>query len=148
MFKKMLSTKAPASVIYVRLFLALVFVSEGIQKFLFPDALGVGRFIKIGVPAPEFIAPFVGVVEIAGGLLILFGILTRFASITLVIDMIVAISTTKIPILFKDGIWTMLHESRVDFSMFLGCIFLLIVGAGKFSLDYFLSKPGKNIQTS
>jgi len=145
MFKSLLSTKAPSSVIFIRFLLALVFVGEGIQKFLFPDALGVGRFIKIGIPAPEIMGPFVGAIEIIGGLFILFGILTRFASIALIIDMIVAISTTKIPMLFKDGIWAMLHESRVDFSMFLACIFLLFIGAGKLSLDYMLSKPKKNV---
>jgi putative oxidoreductase len=144
--KKILSTNAPKSVIFIRSALALVFVGEGLQKFLFPAALGVGRFIKIGIPAPEIMAPFVGVVEIAGGILILFGLYTRLASISLIIDMIVAISTTKIAMLFKDGIWAMLHESRVDFTMLLGCIFLLIVGGGISSLDYkliFSSKENK-----
>jgi uncharacterized membrane protein YphA (DoxX/SURF4 family) len=138
--KKILSTDAPASVILIRFILALVFVGEGVQKFLFPAALGVGRFIKIGIPAPEIMGPFVGVVEIVFGLLILLGLYTRLAAIPLIIDMIVAISTTKIPMLFKDGIWPMLHESRVDFSMLLGCIFLMIIGAGTFSLDSIISK--------
>ena len=137
---KILSTNAPSSIILVRFLIALVFAGEGIQKFLFPQALGTGRFIKIGIPAPEIMAPFVGVVEIAGGLLILFGLFTRFAAIALTINISVAIITTKIPMLFKDGIWPMLHESRVDFSMFFGCIFLLIVGGGLSSIDYKLSK--------
>lgn len=138
--KKILSTDAPASVILIRFILALVFVGEGVQKFLFPAALGVGRFIKIGIPAPEIMGPFVGTVEIVFGFLILLGLCTRLAAIPLIIDMIVAISTTKIPMLFKDGIWPMLHESRVDFSMLLGCIFVLIIGAGSFSLDFIISK--------
>ena len=137
---KILSTNAPSSIILVRFLIALVFAGEGIQKFLFPQALGTGRFIKIGIPAPEIMAPFVGVVEIAGGLLILFGLFTRFAARALTINISVAIITTKIPMLFKDGIWPMLHESRVDFSMFLGCIFPLIVGGGLSSIDYKLSK--------
>lgn len=140
MIKKVLSTDAPASVVLIRLILALVFVGEGVQKFLFPAALGVGRFIKIGIPAPEIMGPFVGIVEIVFGFLILLGLYTRLAAIPLIIDMIVAISTTKIPMLLKDGIWPMLHESRVDFSMLLGCIFLLIIGAGSFSLDFIISK--------
>jgi len=140
---KILSTNAPGSVILIRFILALVFIGEGIQKFLFPAALGVGRFIKIGIPAPEIMAPFVGVVEIVGGLLLLFGLFSRLASIALIIDMLVAISTTKIPMLFKDGIWAMLHESRVDFSMLFGCIFILISGAGIFSIDHFLSNKEK-----
>lgn len=137
---KVLSTNAPSSIILVRFIISLVFVSEGIQKFLFPQALGVGRFIKIGIPAPEIMAPFVGVVEITGGLLILFGLFTRLAAIALTINISVAIITTKIPMLFKDGFWSMLHESRVDFSMFLGCIFLLIAGGGLLSLDHMISK--------
>lgn len=140
MIKKVLSTDAPALVVLIRLILALVFVGEGVQKFLFPAALGVGRFIKIGIPAPEIMGPFVGIVEIVFGFLILLGLYTRLAAIPLIIDMIVAISTTKIPMLLKDGIWPMLHESRVDFSMLLGCIFLLIIGAGSFSLDFIISK--------
>jgi uncharacterized membrane protein YphA (DoxX/SURF4 family) len=49
--------------------------------------------------------------------------------------MIVAISTTKIPMLFKSGFWAMAHEARTDWAMLLGSIFLLVVGAGPWSLD-------------
>jgi putative oxidoreductase len=135
MFKGLLSTKAPASVVLIRLAVGAVFLSEGIQKFLFPDAQGVGRFSKIGIPAPEIMAPFVGVFEIACGALLLVGLLTRLAAIPLIIDMIVAITTTKIPILIKSGFWAMAHEARTDFAMILGCLFLLIVGGGAWSLD-------------
>jgi len=134
-FHKLLSTHAPAAVILVRLIVGGVFLTEGIQKFLFAGELGVGRFTKIGIPFPEVMAPFVGVVEIVGGVLLLVGLLTRLATIPLIIDMLVAIESTKIPILFKDGPWKMIHESRVDGTMLLGSIFLLIVGAGAWSLD-------------
>jgi len=127
--------KVPASIILIRLIVGMVFFIEGIQKFLFPDALGVGRFIKIGIPAPEFFAPFVGVVEIVFGFLLLIGLFTRIASIPLIIDISVAIISTKIAILIRSGFWAMAHETRVDFSMLLGGIFLLINGAGKYSLD-------------
>jgi putative oxidoreductase len=140
MNEKILRTDASTAVILIRFAMALVFIGEGIQKFLFPAALGVGRFIKIGIPAPEIMGPFVGVVEIVCGLLILSGFYTRLASIPLMIDMIVAISTTKIPMFFREGIWATLHESRVDFCMLLGSIFFLIIGAGKFSIDYMLLK--------
>jgi uncharacterized membrane protein YphA (DoxX/SURF4 family) len=118
-----------------------VFLSEGIQKFLFSESLGVGRFIKIGIPAPEIMAPFVGIVEIVCGALVLIGLITRFAAIPLIIDMLVAISTTKIPILLEKGFWAMAHEARVDWSMILGSIFLLIVGGGAWSLDGSIEKP-------
>ena len=133
-----LRSQAPRSTILVRLIVGGVFLTEGIQKFLLPGELGVGRFVKIGIPIPEVMAPFVGVVEIVGGTLLLIGLLTRLATIPLIVNMLVAIGTTKIPILFKDGLWKAVHESRVDGSMLLGSIFLLIVGAGLWSLDVWL----------
>lgn len=130
--------KLSSTIILIRLMVGAVFLSEGIQKFLFPEAVGVGRFIKIGIPAPEILAPFVGVVEIVCGTCILLGLFTRFAAVPLIINMLVAIATTKIPILLQKGFWSMAHESRTDFSMLLGSIFLLIVGAGRFALDEYL----------
>lgn len=125
----------PVAFVLVRLIVGCVFLVEGIQKFLFAEALGVGRFVKIGIPAPEVMAPFVGVVEIVCGGLVLIGLATRLAAIPLIIDMLVAIGTTKIPILVEKGFWAMAHEARTDWSMLLGSIFLLIVGAGEWSLD-------------
>ena len=90
---------APRATILIRILVGWVFVSEGIQKFVFPETLGVGRFTKIGIPAPGFIAPFVGAVEIACGLMLLLGLLTRIATIPLLIDITVAIISTKIPML-------------------------------------------------
>jgi uncharacterized membrane protein YphA (DoxX/SURF4 family) len=118
-----------SATILIRLMVGWVFMSEGIQKFLFPDALGVGRFTKIGIPAPHFFAPFVGIVEIVCGGLLIFGLLTRLASIPLLIDILVAIATTKIPMLSKVGFWGTMHEARTDFCMLLGLIFLLIVAS-------------------
>lgn len=131
---RLLSTRAPAATLLVRLIVGAVFLSEGIQKFLFPDELGVGRFTKIGIPSPELLAPFVGYVEIVCGTLILAGLLTRLAAIPLIIDMLVAITTTKVPML-ASGFWTMAHESRTDWAMILGSAFLLLTGAGPWSVD-------------
>lgn len=133
--RSILKTQAPSATILVRLMVGAVFLSEGIQKFLFPDALGVGRFVKIGIPAPHFFAPFVGVVEILFGALLILGLLTRLAVIPLLIDISVAILTTKIPMLAKSGFWSMAHEARTDFCMLLGLLFLLIIGAGPSSID-------------
>ncbi len=122
-------------ILLIRVLTGWVFVSEGIQKFLFPDALGVGRFMHIGIPAPAFMAPFVGVVEIVCGALLLLGLLTRLATIPLLIDIAVAIATTKIPMLIEKGFWAAAHEARVDISMLLGLVFLLLVGGGSWSMD-------------
>ncbi len=147
--------RAPAATILIRLIVGAVFLSEGFQKFLFPDALGVGRFSKIGIPSPEIMAPFVGVFEIGCGSLIILGFLTRLAAIPMIINMVVAILSTKIPILLgygywmfslpklnQYGFWSMAHEARTDFSMILGAIFLLIVGAGAISLDALVFRLG------
>lgn len=135
----MVQTSTPASVILIRLVVGAVFLSEGIQKFLYPAELAAGRFIKIGIPAPQLMGPFVGIVEIVCGSLILAGLLTRLAAIPLIINMLVAISATKIPILLNRGFWAMAHEARTDFAMLLGSLFLLIVGAGAWSIDARLS---------
>jgi putative oxidoreductase len=138
--------KKPVAQLLVRLIVGCVFLSEGIQKFLFAESLGVGRFVKIGIPAPEIMAPFVGVVEIVCGVMVLAGLFTRFASIPLIINMLVAISTTKIPILLEKGFWAMAHEARTDWSMLLGSIVLLLVGSGGWSLDAFLRERAKSPQ--
>ena len=137
----LLQSRAPAATLLVRLIVGGVFLSEGIQKFLFPDALGVGRFTQIGIPAPAVMAPFVGMVEVVGGTLVLLGLATRLAAVPLVIDMLVAIGSTKIPILLSRGFWAMAHEARTDWSMLLGALFLLIAGAGPWSLDARYAQP-------
>jgi putative oxidoreductase len=128
-------TFAPSSIILIRALVGCVFLSEGIQKILFPDEIGAGRFAIIGLPSPETLAPFVGTVEIICGALVLIGFLTRLAVIPLIIIMLTAIFSTKIPILLESGFWKMAHESRTDFSMLLSSIFLLINGAGNWSFD-------------
>ena len=128
-------TAAPASTVLIRAVVGCVFLSEGIQKFLYPAEIGAGRFAKIGLPAPEFLGMFVGSFEIVCGAAVIAGFFTRLAVIPLIIIMLVAIFSTKIPILLEGGFWKMAHESRTDFSMLLGSIFLLINGAGVWSLD-------------
>jgi uncharacterized membrane protein YphA (DoxX/SURF4 family) len=149
--RRALSSDAPAATLLVRGLVGLVFLSEGIQKFVYPAELGAGRFSRIGIPAPDVMGTFVGVVEILGGSLLLLGLLTRLAALILLINISVAILSTKIPILLghgfwlftlpklqRYGFWSMAHEARVDFCMWVGCIFLAIVGAGALSLDRWL----------
>lgn len=138
----------PAAVLLIRLAVGWVFLSEGIQKLLYSEALGAGRFAKIGIPWPEVTAPFVAAVEIVGGLLVLLGLATRPAAALLLANISVAILSTKVPILLgqgfwlfsvaklaRYGFWSAAHEARTDLCMWLGCAFLIAVGAGPFSLD-------------
>lgn len=161
MLERLVSTAAPASTLLVRIIVGPVFLSEGSQKFLYPNENGIGRFAKIGIPSPELTAPFVGVVEIVCGALIIIGLLTRLAAIPLVINMLVAIVSTKIPILLGYGFWGfslrnlpyygfwgMAHEMRTDWSMLLGSIFLLIVGAGTLSIDATLVRRRATAETN
>lgn len=134
--------------ILIRLMVGGVFLVEGVLKFIYPVALGAGRFAKIGIPDPQIMGPFVAVVETVCGTLLLLGLLTRLAAIPLLIDISVAILSTKIPMLLGHdflgfhvaklahyGFLSMMHEARTDFSMLLGLIFLLWVGPGQCSLD-------------
>jgi uncharacterized membrane protein YphA (DoxX/SURF4 family) len=135
LFNLLTRSSGSAATILVRLLVGAVFLSEGIQKFLFPAALGVGRFAKIGIPNPQFSAPFVGVVEIVCGTMVIVGLFTRLAAIPLLIDIVVAIIATKIPMLIHQGFWPMAHEARTDFCMILGLVFLILEGAGPYSID-------------
>ena len=151
---KLLGTRAPGWSILIRLLVGLVvFLPEGIQKLAFPDMLGAGRFANIGIPYPELMGPFVGIVEIICGTLIILGLLTRLAAIPLIVIMVVAIVSTKVPILLghdfwifhlpklpRYGFWSMMHEARADFDMLLGALYLLIEGAGAWSLDAMLAR--------
>jgi len=139
----------PASVILIRLMAGAVFFWEGLIKFVFANQ-GVGRFTKLGFPFPEMTANFVGTLEIVGGLLLLAGFLTRFICIPFIVQMIVAMLSTKIsmylgtsplalpPVPPQTGGWAVLHEIRSEYAQLFCCWFLLLVGPGKWSLDAIL----------
>lgn len=142
-FKKVLSTDASAAVILIRLAVGGVFLSEGLQKFLYPELRGAGRFAALGIPAPEFFGPFVGGFEVGCGALVLLGLLTRLAVVPTAVVMLVAIYTTQLPVLQKEGFWFMANRIRTDYAMLLGSLFLLSVGGGRWSLDAHVSRPSR-----
>ena len=136
----------PASTILLRLMAGGVFFWEGILKFVYTNQ-GVGRFTKLGIPFPETTANFIGVLEIVGGLLLIFGLATRVISFVFIGEMIVAILSTKITLYLgtyplplppappQVGFWAVLHEIRSDYAQILTCAFLLINGPGRWALD-------------
>jgi putative oxidoreductase len=126
---------APKATILIRILVGAVSLSDGIQILFLPESLGVGRLIKIGIPAPAITARFVGVVEIVFGVCIIAGFLIRLTAIPLLIDICVAIATTKIPMLMDKGFWAAAHDARTDVSMLLALVFLIIAGAGPWSMD-------------
>ena len=125
----------------IQLVVGMIFLTEGIQKYLFPELLGTGRFLKIGFSDPAFWAYLTGTFEIVCGALIIFGLLVRLVSIPPLIIMIVAFITTKWPILMDKGFWPFAHEYRTDFAMTLLLIYLIVYGAGKWPLN---SKAGSH----
>jgi uncharacterized membrane protein YphA (DoxX/SURF4 family) len=142
------ATSASAWCVLIRLAVGLVFLPEGVQKLVFPALLGSGRFARIGIPWPDVLGPFVGWVEIVCGALILLGLMTRLAAIPLIVTMVVAILSTKVPIVLghdwlifrladlpRYGWWSFLHETRTDWAMLTGTLYLLAVGAGSWSVD-------------
>jgi putative oxidoreductase len=150
--RRILATDYPAAIVLIRLMVGAVFLSEGLQKFLFPADVGAGRFARIGIPSAEIMAPLVGVTEIVCGTLILLGLFTRLAALPLIVIMLVAIISTKVPVLIGEGFWGfalrevpyygfwgMAHEMRTDWAMLLGSIFLVVAGGGAWSIDAGLS---------
>lgn len=132
----------------VRLMVGAVFLSEGLQKFLYPAMRGPGRFEGMGWPIPELLANAVGIAEVVCGVLILLGLYTRWAAAGTAAIMTVALVTTKIPIwigagigpfevreLSQYGFWSMAHAMRTDWAMLLGSIVLIVAGAGPWALD-------------
>lgn len=147
--QRLAASHAPSAVILIRLMVGAVFLSEGLQKFLFPGDpdRGAARFAKLGFPAPEFTSSFVASFEVTCGILIVLGLVTRLAVIPTLTIMVVAITTTKVPVLLNRGFWDMAHAGRTDFSMLLGSLFLLCVGAGPWSIDAKLSRSPKERQS-
>lgn len=144
-------TDAPTATILLRLMAGGVFLWEGILKFVYTNQ-GVGRFTKLGLPAPEITATFIGTLEIVGGILLIAGLLTRLIAVPFIIEMIVAMLCTKVSLYFgtsplppppappKMGIWGVLHDIRSDYAQIMVVIFLLIAGPGKWSLDAYFAR--------
>lgn len=134
-----------AAAILDRLPVGAIFLIEGILKFRSPREFGVGRFTTIGIPWPQFFAPFDGVFEVGCGGLLLLGLFTRLAVIPMIINMLVAIYTTKLPVFVKEGFWKMAHVALLDYAMLFGLISILIAGAGPWSLDERLKYRWKDL---
>jgi putative oxidoreductase len=143
-----------SSTIIIRLMAGAVFFFEGILKFLYANQ-GVGRFTELGFPFPEATANIIATGEIIGGLLLLFGLFTRFVSFYFIVQMIVAVLSTKTTLCLgtpplpltavapKIGIWAVEHETRSDYAQIMACLFLLIEGAGRMSVDFIISTSKK-----
>src|SRR5580693_8521315 len=147
-------TDGPKSTLLLRLMAGGVFFWEGLLKFVYANQ-GVGRFTKLGMPLPELLANATALLEIGGGLLLMAGLFTRFISVPFILEMIVAMLVTKVSLYLgtsplpmppappKLGFWAVLHEIRSDYAQIMACLFLLIEGAGRRSLDFIISTSKK-----
>lgn len=147
-------TEGYSSIILIRIFAGLVFLGEGILKFLYPS-MGVTRFTLLGFSFPELTSNFIGCLEIIGGICLILGLFTNLFALLFAFEMIVAFLSTKIsmylgnsplplpPVPPQTGFWAVVHEARSDYSQFLAMLFLLIVGPGKASLDALFFKDKK-----
>jgi len=150
-------TKGPTSTLLLRLMAGGVFLWEGVLKFVYANQ-GVGRFTKLGMPFPHMTANFVGGLEIVGGLLLLSGLMTRLIAIPFIVEMIVAILSTKISLYLgtsplplppsppQFGIWAVLHEVRSEYAQLLTTAFLFVNGPGNWSLDALLIRKKEERQ--
>jgi putative oxidoreductase len=144
-------TSGPKATLALRLMAGGVFFWEGLLKFAYANQ-GVGRFTKLGMPMPEVLAPAIAVLEIVGGLLLMSGLGTRLISVPFIIEMIVAMLSTKITLYLGTsplpappappvmGGWAVLHEIRSEFAQIMTCIYLLAAGPGPWSLDALLQR--------
>lgn len=125
--------------ILVRVMVGLIFLTEGILKFVHPQELGAGRFATIGLPFPQVLAPVVAALEIAGGLAVMLNFFAGDAALVLLAVILGALVTTKLPILLGRplgpfvpaklahyGLASFLHEARVDLCMLLGTLAVVI----------------------
>src|ERR1044072_740467 len=142
------ATRASGAVVLIRLYVGLIFAGEGVLKFLRPDSLGPGRFIKVGIPGATFFAYLDGVFEIGCGMLILGGLFTRLATLPVIGAMLRRWGITKVPLLWRhaplypkeSGFWDFFHEGRLEVAMLCGSAFLLMVGSGGLSLDAWMNR--------
>lgn len=135
MIRRILATEESGSVLFIRLMVGGIFLSEGIQKFIFPASLGAGHFYTIGFPMPYFSAYLDAILQIICSLFILAGLFTRLAVIPLLIITVFSFVAIQSRVLFDQGLWSMLHAARTDWCMLLGNCYLLLKGGGRWSLD-------------
>jgi putative oxidoreductase len=131
-----ISTNPNKTIIVIRFMIGIYFLAGGVLKLYMPGLQETGYFQNIGFASAGNIAITISIVEVVCGLLIIAGLYTRIAAITLLFTILFTFITGKVPIVYEEGFFLMAHLSRIDFALFLGCIFLVLTGSGYWSLDH------------
>src|SRR4029450_535602 len=105
----------------VRLMTGIIFAIHGYQKF----AGGLGGvtafFEKVAIPFPGLMAPFIAILELVGGLLLLVGGATRVIGVLLAVEMLVTTLWVQLP---GRG-W---NASELDRMLLVACVLLVLAG--------------------
>lgn len=136
MRNRILSTEPQKTTLLIRFMVGFYFLAGGVLKFSYPELQETGFFQNLGFISAGSMVSFISTVEVICGLMIMAGFFTRVAVIPLLLTISFTVLIGKFPILFEEGFWLMAHISRIDFAMFLGCVFLLITGSGYWSVDW------------
>ena len=113
-----------------RLSVGLLFLSTGWGKVHSLDKV-TAFFVKLGIPAPGLNAVVVGYSELICGALLIVGLFTRLATLPLLVSMVVAILTAKLPDIH--GLFDLVGAD--EFTYLCVLVMLLIMGPGLLSLD-------------
>jgi putative oxidoreductase len=133
---RIIATEPNKTYLLIRVMVGFFFFVGGVLKFSYPELQNTGFFLNMGISFAQALATTIAVIEVVCGLMILGGFFTRIAAVPILLAIIITVIAGKLPILFDEGFWLMAHISRVDFAMFLGCIFLIINGSGYWSIDW------------
>lgn len=135
------SNSESLAILLVRVLLGAFFAISGGYKLFVPSRrrLMHDTLVETGVPLPQIMTFFVSAVEFAGGLLLIAGFMSSLASFMLLVDMLVAILTTKLSSIPKnlsmlDWLENFLYLPEALYVLFF--VWLICSGPGKFSLDH------------
>jgi putative oxidoreductase len=135
MLRRVLTIDTAWGITALRLATAIIFIVAGWLKYVAGAAVVAGAFASLGVPFAALSARFILGLELVGGVLLLFGIATRWLGLLFAIESLVALLVVKPK-------WSGFNDGPVELMLLAGGILLFIAGPGKASVDeLWLEKP-------
>jgi putative oxidoreductase len=112
----------------VRIVMGLIFVTAGWGKVANGFGGVTASFGKMGMPAPEITGPFIALLELLGGALLLVGVAGRWLGLVFAIEFAVTTFVVKLPSVGWAG-------ARLDAMLLAGALLLFFAGSGRLSID-------------